>query len=1260
MNKIYKVIWNAQTGCWQAVSELAKGHCTSQSTVNESTQAVGFVKQISGLILFGLAVLPLSVHAAITNIELPTGAQINSGSAQISQNGNNLNIQQNSQNLSTNWNTFNIGQDSTVNFLQPNQSAVALNYVKDSNASQIMGRLNANGQVFLLNPNGVVFSKTAQVNVGGLVASTLNITESDIQNGKYTLKGDANSTATIENHGTIQTLQGGTVALIAPNVKNTGTIRTPNGVTHLTSASQVTLALQDGSLTQYQVDQGVLQGLVDNGGAIIADNGAVYLTAKAKDSLSKAVVNHSGIIEANRLTQNAKGEIILLGDMQNGETNVSGTLKAEGKNGQDGGFIETSAANVKIKQSTTVSTQADGGKTGTWLIDPTDFSISSGSATQTTSGIGATTLQNNLATSNVTLTTSATNTGSQKGDINVNADVTWSSVNSLTLSAHNDININANITATNGKLNLIYGQNTANTNANYYLNNGAKVNLSAGQNFSTKKGTEAVKNYTVITSLGVEGSNTGTDLQGINGNLSGNYVLGADIDASSTWQWNGYTGFDPIGFYDSTKSPMDPTQSAFSGQFDGLGHAINGLTIASMYEGIGLFAITNQNALIQNVGLNNIDYSGYGKTGGLVGINLGTINHASVNTGKVTGNTDIFGGLVGWNFIFGNILNSSANVTVTGKYANNNNIGGLVGYSDGKIDASFATGAVTGNNYIGGLVGGSSGQISNSYATGTVIGTQAVGGLVGFNGGSVANNYASGIVTGTTLVGGLVGDGNGTVTNSFWNTETTGQSSSSGGGTGLTTAQMFDKNNFAGFDFSSVWGNGDNQTTPYLLNLANNQVFNKNDLPVGTITSANRPALYTAILNAIQLQNMNQNLSGKYLLGNDIDASDTKNWNNGAGFKPIGYLDSIQLFSGKLDGLGHTISDLYINTGTEWNAALINGVNDPNVVIRNIGLINASIDGSTSVGGLVGALRQGTIENSFTTGKIYGTGQGIGGLVGFLGNSGTIKNSYSDASVSGAAASQAIGGLVGRFAETAPKIINSYSSGKVTGGISQIGGLVGNNASSAGAVTNSFWNTTTSGQATSAGGIGKTTAEMQNLSTFTGAGWDIDSVGGTGKVWRIYDGLTAPLLRNFLTSLTITNDDTTTMYNGMNQGGGYQVVPAGTVYDPNLILSLQKNATPSAVTIDLSKDLYSVQQGYDLIVQSGSGTGTLTINKAILNAITGITAKNKTYDGTRDAELDYSQASIVGTIYGSDQVSIAQTTGEFSDKNAGTGKTVNI
>ncbi|NCI79811.1 YDG domain-containing protein [Acinetobacter kanungonis] len=1263
MNKIYKLIWNKQLESWQAVSELAKNHISSSSSATVVNPIKGVISKGLRLIFFGLAVLPLSVHAAISNTELPTGAQINSGSASIIQAGNTLNIQQNSQNLSANWNTFNIGQDSTVNFLQPNQSSVAINHVIDSNASQIMGRLNANGQVFLLNPNGVVFSKTAQVNVGGLVASTLSLNDADIQNGKYTLKGDVNSTATVENQGLIQTLQGGTIALIAPNVKNTGTISTPKGVTHLTAASQVTLALQDGSLTQYQVDQGVFKGLVENGGAIIADNGAVYLTAKAKDSLSKAVVNHTGIIEANRLTQNAKGEIILLGDMQSGETNVSGTLKAEGKNGQDGGFIETSAAKVSIDKNIKISTLSEGGSTGEWLIDPYNVVISNSTdtgagftASQDDTVINATTLKNALATTGVTVSTGGTAVGTQEGNITVDADLTWTSNSTLTLQADKDIQLNKKITATNGGLTLNAANNISATEAinvgtftltkGNWLQNTAILPSFYARDFRLSGGS-------FVRALSGNGTSDSpwqlTDIFGVQGmgtKLNGNFTLANDIDASGTVNWNSGAGFNPIG----------NGSTYFTGVFDGLDHTINGLTInRPTLEGVGLIG-WGSNIHISNIGLLNANIIGGRITG--------------VLAGYLRGNTSI--------------LNSYTAGAVSA--ASSQHVGGILGAFEGgiaELSNSYSTALIQGNgttSYIGGLIGttNSNTTVSDSYYAGTIEnGNSIVGGILGGSWNNnlinIKNSYVVGSIKGNSTVGAIVGGASNAnltnlkINNSFFNIETVGQIQAVGSNSGtltnvigLTTAQMFDKSYLTGFDFNTVWGNGDNQTTPYLLNLANNQVFNKNDLPTGTITSTNRPALYTAILNATQLQNMNQNLSGKYLLGNDIDASDTKNWNSGAGFRPIG-IDALANFSGKLDGLGHTVNDLYINTGEMWNAALIGGVDNASVVIRNIGLINANVNGSTSVGGLVGALRQGTIENSFTTGSIYGTGQGIGGLVGYLGNSGTIKNSYSAADVSGAATSQAIGGLVGRFAESAPKIINSYSSGKVTGGISQIGGLVGNNASSLGVVTNSFWNTTTSGRATSAGGTGKTTAQMQDLDTFVNAGWGIDDVGGTGKVWRIYNGLTAPLLRNFLTSLTITNADTTTTYNGKNQGGGYQVVPAGTIYDSSLILSQQKNATPTAVEIDLTKDLYSVQQGYDLIVQSGSSTGKLTINKAVLNAITGITANNKTYDGTSNAVLDYSQASIDGIIYGADQVLIAQTgTAKFADKNAAEGKTVAI
>ncbi|KKW80038.1 hypothetical protein AAV97_06215, partial [Acinetobacter sp. Ag2] len=1238
MNKIYKVIWNKKIGCWQAVSELAKNHSPSQSKVNDQNKIIGIAEKVSALLLFGLALLPLSVHAAISNIELPTGAQINSGSATISQNGHTLNINQSSQTLSTNWNSFNIGQNATVNFNQNNASSVAINHILDSNASQIMGRLNANGQVFLLNPNGVVFSKTAQVNVGGLVASTLALTDHDIQNGQFTLKGDANSHASIENYGTIQTLKGGTVALIAPNVKNTGSITTPNGTTHLTSASQVTLALQDGSLTQYQVDQGVLKGLVDNGGAILADNGAVYLTAKAKDSLSKAVVNHLGIIEANRLSQNAKGEIILLGDMQAGMTSVSGVLKAEGKNGQDGGFIETSAADVRIDQSTAVSTRSDSAKTGTWLIDPTDFNINAGNATQSSSGIGAKTLANNLASNNVTLQTS--DTGSQKGDINVNASVTWDSANSLTLNAHNDININADITATNSdaKLHLIYGQDTANSSANYYLKNGAKVNLQAGQNFSTQKGTDATINYQVITSLGVEGSTTGTDLQGMNGNLSGNYVLGANIDATSAWNWNGYGGFQPIG----------DLNNPFTGQLDGLGHIIDTLRMyRPKQDYIGLIGYAN-NAQIRNIGL-----LGGGRTG-----------------------RNYVGGMVG-HLVGGSLKNVYSLDNVEGM----NYVGGLVGVNSGNIDNAYATGLIAGERAVGGLVGENNKNIKNAYTTGAVSGKkQDVGGLIGINRGNVNNTYATGMVSAPSSVGGLIGTNlSGTVQNSYWNIETTGQNSSAAG-QGLNTLQMFQKDNMQGFDFDATWGNANNQTTPYLKHLSGNQVFNKNDLPTGTITTTNRPELYSAILTLNQLQDIAKYPIGKFLIGNNIDASETVDWNGGAGFKPIGEYGGGSSFFGVLDGLGHTINKLTINRPDTNFVGLIGA--GANTTIKNLGIVDANISGRLSSGILAGYLYgdNNQISNVYTTGTFSGCSAGFcGGIVGVLtGTENKLSNSFSSVNINTKWSEYgAVGGLVGSVGEKDKVTIeNSYYTGNINSLADNVGGILGGfyddtvlnidntyvtgtiqGKSNAGNIVgkgsnttninNSFWNQDTTGQSLAIGNsqgslvntLGLTTTQMQDLNTFKNAGWDVDDAGGTGKVWRIYAGQTTPFLRSFLTQFDLNTLDATTTYNGKNQ-----TLTDVLGLDGSKIFGGAVGGYRNAGTYEDA--YYSTQHGYDLIGANNTASdAVLKINQAKLdiNAVT----DTRVYDGTKQSTAT---VEIIGVQTG-DSVTAKQV---FASQNAGT------
>ena len=756
MNKVYKTVWNKRLNCSQVTSEQNRGH-SKNSQSSSPAKPIEIQKNwfdFARLSLLSLALLPLSIWASIYDTQLPTGGNITVGSAQISQNNNTLNVHQNSQNVGIQWNDFNIGKNATVNFHQPNASSIAVNRVLDSNASHIMGKLNANGQVFLLNPNGVIFSKTAQVNVGGIVASTLNVTDGDIMSGNFTLK-NLGGAGKVENHGSI-IANGGVIAFIAPNVINTGNVESKNGVIHFTAADQVTLHLQDGQLTEYQVNIGTLQGLIDNQGAVLANNGAVYLTAKAKDSLSKAVVNHSGIIEANRLIKTAKGEIVLLADMEQGTANINGVLKAEGKNGQDGGFIETSAATVHIGQDTQVSTKAEGAKTGTWLIDPTDFTIHGGAGAKTGSGIGATTLQNNLNGTSITLETQ--NTGSEKGDIHVNAAVTWNTDSILTLKAHNDINISANITAQHqdGKVELLYGQ-SGQQDANYHLNNSAQINLQAGQNFSTQKGTDASNriDYTVITQLGSEGSTSATDLQGVNGDLAENYVLGADINADETKNWlteNGDIGFNPIG---------NDFDGAFTGHFDGLGHSVSNLTINQEWGyNVGLFG-TIQDAVVRNVGVQSGTIIADSFVGGLVGQSVNSLIENSYSRAKVEGYGTI-GGLVGGNYDGSIIQDSFATGDVVGD-KNSTYVGGLAGANDNaQIKNAYATGAVKGGEIVGGLVGdnNTNAVIDRSYATGQVIGLTNVGGLVGnsYYGSEIKDSYAVGSVTGDSIVGGLVGE----------------------------------------------------------------------------------------------------------------------------------------------------------------------------------------------------------------------------------------------------------------------------------------------------------------------------------------------------------------------------------------------------------------------------------------------------------------------------------------------------------------------
>ncbi|MDP1716506.1 MAG: filamentous hemagglutinin N-terminal domain-containing protein, partial [Burkholderiales bacterium] len=231
MNQIYRSIWNEKTGTFVAVSEHAK------SGGKKSPPGTSAAPRGARFALKGLAVC-LMLAFGSNGFASPTGGVVSAGSANIAAGAGTTTINQTSQNVAINWQSFSIGQGEAVQFVQPNSSSVALNRVLGSDPSSILGSLSANGKVFLVNPSGVLFGQGAQVNVGGLVASTLNITDSDFMAGKYVFAGSSSNA--IINQGTINA-DGGYVALLGANVSNEGLITARLGTVALAAGNAMTL-----------------------------------------------------------------------------------------------------------------------------------------------------------------------------------------------------------------------------------------------------------------------------------------------------------------------------------------------------------------------------------------------------------------------------------------------------------------------------------------------------------------------------------------------------------------------------------------------------------------------------------------------------------------------------------------------------------------------------------------------------------------------------------------------------------------------------------------------------------------------------------------------------------------------------------------------------------------------------------------------------------------------------------------------------------
>ncbi|MFO0439219.1 MAG: filamentous hemagglutinin N-terminal domain-containing protein, partial [Betaproteobacteria bacterium] len=450
MNRFYRQVWNEARQCWMAVPETARARGKATRAARLGTL---------GLLMAGA----FGAQAATPAATLPIGGQVVAGEAAIASAGTTMTIRQASHKAILNWQSFSIGSGAAVNFIQPGAGSVALNRVLGGDPSEIHGRLTANGQVFLINPSGVLFAPGSRVDVGGLVASTMNIRNEDFLGGRYRFSRDGSSGAVI-NRGEIQAQY---AALLGPRVLNEGVVSAPMGSIVLAAGEAVTLGITGQSRLSVQVDQATIDTLVENRHLVKADEGTVLLSAQSAHALLGRVVNsgaveangisteggvvrllasssvqHSGVIRVDAGTNGKGGSAILLADLSNpaSRAEVAGAISARGgMQSGDGGFIETSAAKVQIAEGLSVSTAAAQGRTGTWLIDPTDYIIAASGG-----NISGATLAVQLASSNITIQTPAAGAGN--GDIFVNDTISWGANTTLTLSAHGGIVLNAGIT----------------------------------------------------------------------------------------------------------------------------------------------------------------------------------------------------------------------------------------------------------------------------------------------------------------------------------------------------------------------------------------------------------------------------------------------------------------------------------------------------------------------------------------------------------------------------------------------------------------------------------------------------------------------------------------------------------------------------------------------------------------------------------------------------------------------------------------------
>ncbi|MGU3493333.1 MBG domain-containing protein [Xanthobacteraceae bacterium A53D] len=1158
-----------------------------------------------------LASTALVAASAASAQTLPSGGTVGAGTATIgAPTGKSLTVNQTSQNAILNWQNFSIGQGYSVNFVQPNSTSALLNRVTGSTPSTIAGSINANGQVYLINPNGIAITPTGTVNAAGFVASSLDISDDDFMAGRRTFSGGGAS-ASVSNAGSITIGRGGYAALIGGSVDNAGSITVPLGKVGLGAGERATLDLSGDGFLQVAVPTSAegSEALVRNSGRISAHGGAVQLSAAAARQMAREAINMSGTIEAKSVS-GRNGAITLGGG--DGAVAVSGKIAATSQNGTGGKVtvtgrkIATVGAQIDASGKTGGGTvRIGGGRQGQGTLQRAE-EVKIDAATRITADARAAGNGGDVVVWSDRMTTFAGQISAKGGllggnggeaEVSGKARLAYSGFTDLsaprgrfgnllldpydiTISSGTDSNHDGSFTATGDDSVINSGTLlTALAGANVIVSTGAggsqagditvaaplawtaatTLTLQAAGDININAAITATNGGLTLTSGGMISASDAVSIGGVFDLTSGNWVQNAATLPSfyaRDFRLSGGSFLRVAGGDGASAATAYRIADAY---------ALQGLASTSAY----------QSAYWTLAG--NIDASGTVNWNGGAGFKplasfAGSLDGAAHS---ISGLTSTTGGLFGTIGTTGSVSSLMlANVAISSSGL----VGALANESRGTILGVSVSGTVSGSGYqqyLGGLVGSNFGTITDSTFSGTLStsGFQGkAGGLVGSNSGSISNSTTSGdILTSSSnalRLAGLVAENAGSITgsSSSVNINTNGSQEAS------RIAGLVVTNNGT---ISSSYATGDLNRAAF----AGGLVVDNNSLILDSYATGNLTEMGGGSGGLVAFNNATVERS--HATGNIF----TRGTVTGG-------------FTGQNIGV---IRDSYA-TGSIEGGTTSGGF---------VGMNNGTISGSYATGevsfagragGFAGRMESGTISQSYATGRISRNTNPEGGFIGWqLG--GAIVDSYATGNVTNPFLYGTGGGFVGQL--SGGSISRSYATGQVSNK-TYAGGFAGDTTDSTATIADSFWNVTTSGLsnpigrgAPLGGATGLTTAQMDNPTNFINAGWNFNTTWGTLTTGG------SPLLR-VLTSqplytfyVLLSGNTSTTYGDGITSTSGITASGSG-AGDISIEWGSAVSATTNAGTYGYGDtNVLSINYGSNSpsLYYIDYGTGALTVNK---------------------------------------------------------------